>query len=379
MAYDDQRRDSAGSPLVSRRQVLSSATYGLGVSLLFARPLADVSAKAPAEPAVGVGRAAQGSTRFDSMRLTGDGQPRSVCRGRQGVMVVGAADDGTPISWMNEGDVRWHERTLARPAAGEPEVWGVAAHGDRFIAVGSMLQTDAMSVSADSTAAGENAQVTFTSSRRRPTIWWTRDSLEWHGRMLDDVDEPHAQLIAVSCHADLLVAVGSTLDVDGVQGDGAFVLVSADDGASWRRGDIAPRDVSLAEGSFTAVAELRGEWFATSTDIEGGAVWSSPDGLHWSTITGSAKQFRGVTLQGIGVHRGRTYLAGTALTDHTPRYFVSADRCRTWQALRPGPDVLTGGDTTVNDLTVMSDEVVVVGTHRGVPVIEGGVPDAAAD
>jgi len=67
------------------------------------------------------------------------------------------------------------------------------------------------------------------------------------------------------------------------------------------------------------------------------------------------------------------------LTDHTPRYFVSADRCRTWQALRPGPDVLTGGDTTVNDLTVMSDEVVVVGTHRGVPVIEGGVPDAAAD
>jgi hypothetical protein len=242
-----------------------------------------------------------------------------------------------------------------------------------------MLQTDAMAVAADGAAPGEDAQVTFTSSRRRPTVWWTRDTFEWDGRMIDDVDEQHAQLISVSCHTDLLVAVGSTLDADGVQGDGAFMLASADQGETWRRGDIDPRDASLSEGSFTGVAEVRGEWFATSTDIEGGALWTSPDGLCWSTIGGSAKRFRGITLQGLGVHGRCVYLAGTTLTDHRPRYFVSTDRCRTWQSLRPGPTVLTGEDTTVNDLTMMADEVVVVGTRHGVPVIEGGTPDAVTD
>lgn len=380
LANNDQRRSGDEGPMVSRRQLLSSATYGLGATLLFARPLADVTTKGSAEPARGANRVPpRGTARFDSMRLSGNGQPRSVCKGRQGVMVVGATEDGGPVSWMNKGDVHWHERTLARPAAGEPEVWGVAAHGDRFVAVGSMLQTDAMAVAADGAAPGEDAQVTFTSSRRRPTVWWTRDSFEWDGRMLDDVDEQHAQLISVSCHTDLLVAVGSTLDADGVQGDGAFVLASADQGETWRRGDIDPRDASLSEGSFTGVAEVRGEWFATSTDIEGGALWTSPDGLRWSTIGGSAKRFRGITLQGLGVHGGRVYLAGTTLTDSRPRYFVSTDRCRTWQSLRPGPTVLTGEDTTVNDLTVMADEVVVVGTQHGVPVIEGGTPDAATD
>jgi hypothetical protein len=377
---NDQRRHRDHSPVMSRRQVLSGATYGLGATLLFARPLADVTAKAAQQPGKGAAPSARGrDVGFESMRLSGDGQPRSVCKGRQGVVVVGADDQGRPISWMNEGDVQWHRRTLERPAAGEPEVWGVAAHGDQFVAVGSMLQHDAMTVTADGGMEGEDAQVTFTSSRRRPTIWWTYDSLTWNGRTLDDVDEPHAQLISVSCHTDLLVAVGSTLDADGVQGDGAFALTSDDGGVSWRRGHIAARDASLSEGSFTGVADVGGEWLATSTDLEGGALWTSPDGLHWSTIAGSARTFRGITLQGLDVHRGRVYLAGTTLTDHTPRYFASTDRCRTWQPLRPGPTVLRGGDTIVNDLTVMSGEVVVVGTQDGIPVIEGGAPDGDAD
>lgn len=378
LANTQQRELLDQPPAISRRQVLSNATYGLTATLLFARPLADVKPRARREPKSQTTTATRRRTaRFDSMRLGGSGQPRSVCKGRDGVMVVGAATGGAPISWMNQGDVNWQQRALAKPASGEPEVWGVAAHGDQFVAVGSTQQVDARA-GADSDSPDDGLQVTLRSSSRRPTIWWTRDSLQWDGHVLD-VGEPHAQLVSVSCHSGLLVAVGSTLDADGAQGDGAFILTSADDGATWRRGEIAPRDASLAEGSFTGVALLGGEWFATSTDIEGGAVWTSPDGLRWTPLAGSARQFRGITLQGIDVHRQQVYLAGTGLTDHRPRYYVSADRCRTWHRLRPGPTVLAGEDTTVNDLTVMSDEVVVVGTRRGEPVIEGGAADGSAN
>jgi hypothetical protein len=371
------RRDAL--PKISRRQVLSNATYGLTATLLLARPLADVKAPKRSESRNRTRRAQSGhAARFDNMRLGDSGQPRSVCKGRNGVMVVGAAASGGPISWMNQGDVHWQQRVLETPAAGDPEVWGVAAHGDEFVAVGSIRQTDVHAVTAEGVASDEGPQVTFRSSRRRPAVWWTQDSVEWGGQVLD-VDEPHAQLISVSCHSDLLVAVGSTLDADGVQGDGAFILTSADEGVTWRRAEIASRDASLAEGSFTAVIAIDGMWFATSTDIEGGAVWTSPDGLRWSPLAGSAKQFRGITLQGLGADGDRFFLAGTGLTDHRPRYYVSTDRCRTWRRLRPGPTLLTGEDATVDDLTVMSDEVVVVGTQHGEPVIEGGAPDGNAD
>jgi hypothetical protein len=194
--------------------------------------------------------------------------------------------------------------------------------------------------------------------------------------MLGDVDEPHAQLVSVSCSSAVLVAVGSTLDADGVQGSGALVLTSSDHGRTWRRGEVARADATLAEGSLTGVTRAGDRWLATSSDIEGGAVWTSDDGLRWSSIPATAKQFRGMTLQGIGVWRGHVVVAATALTTHTPRYFVSDDGCRSWRRLRPGPQALTGGDVTVNDLTVVPDGLMVVGTHRGVPVIEGGAADA---
>lgn len=368
----------------SRRQVLSGATYGVGATLLFGRPLADVrpSPSAQRHSEVTAHASASGErppASFDAMTLGAQGQPRAVCRGRAGVMVVGVDPDGDPVSWLNEGQAHWLERTLRRPAKGEPEVWGVATHGGRYVAVGSIQQQHAEPVVGGAMVdpADSSVNVTYTSSRRLPTVWWTRDNSGWKGRTLDEVGVRHAQLIAVSCNSDRLVAVGSTLDADGVAADEALVMMSADDGDTWDRGEIAPGDAASSEGTFTGVTQSDGHWLATSTDIAGGAVWTSPDGRRWSTLAASARRFRGITLQGIGVRRERVYVAGTALTDQTPCYFVSSDWGRTWRSLRPAPTVLSGDDTTVTDLTVMSDEVVVVGTRDDVPVIEGGAPDAA--
>jgi hypothetical protein len=359
--------DANGQLLHSRREVLTSATYGVGAMLLFRRSVASAAAA--------TSHTSKGQAAGKAVALASRGQPRSVCAGRACLLVVGVGDDDDPVSWMRSGHSHWLEHRLARPAPGEPDVWGVAAHGNQFVAVGSMLQQNATKVVADRSVPGEQSTVTFSARRRRPTIWWTRDGTRWSGRILDDLDEPHAQLVSVSCNSTLLVAVGSTLDVDGVQGSGALVLASDDHGRTWRRGEIARADATLAEGSLTGIARVGDQWLATSSDIEGGAVWTSEDGLRWSSIPTSAKQFRGLTLQGIGVWRNQVYVAGTALATHRPRYFVSSDGCRTWRRLRPGPRALTGSDVTVNDLTVVPGGVVVVGTRSGVPVIEGGAAD----
>jgi hypothetical protein len=375
LAKPGEQNESNGAAVHSRRRVLSGATYGLGATLLFRRPLLGGTAVGGTAAAARQTAAARmGRTVDAATPLGGGGQPRSVCMGHGRALVVGVRDDGQPVSWTKAGRAQWHAHALDRPAPGEPDVWGVAAHGDRFVAVGSMLQQQVRHVIADGDVPGDPATVTFTAGRRLPTVWWTGDGVRWLGRMVG-VDEPHAQLISVSCNSDRLVAVGSTLDADGAQASAALVLVSDDHGRTWHRGEISPADATLAEGSLTGVAAAAGRWFATSSDIEGGALWASDDGLRWSSVASSAKQFRGITLQGIGVRRERFYLAGTTLTDQTPRYFTSADGCRTWHRLQPGPRALTGADVTVNDLTAASNGVVVVGTLDGAPVIEGGAGD----
>ncbi|HSK98118.1 MAG TPA: sialidase family protein [Euzebyales bacterium] len=356
----------------SRRQVLAGATYGLGATMVLGRPLLDLMPGGHDHAPKAMALRDRGA---DVTRLAGGGQPRSVCMGHGRMLVVGIGDDGEPVSWTRARGTRWSAHTLDRPAPGEPDVWGVATHRRRFVAVGSMLQRQVRDIVADRSVPGDQATVTFTAGRRVPTVWWTSDGVSWSGRMLDGVDEPHAQLISISCNSERLVAVGSTLDADGVQGDAALVLVSDDHGRTWRRGEIATADTSLAEGSLTGVVTSRGRWFATSSDMDGGALWASDDGLRWSSVASSARQFRGITLQGIGVRRGRFYVAGTTLADHRPRYFTSHDGGRSWHRLRPGPRTLTGDDVTVSDLTAATNGVVVVGTHGGKPVIEGGAAD----
>jgi hypothetical protein len=365
-----------GRVMHSRRDVLTGATYGLGAMLLFGSPVASaVGATNGGRGASTPLAAPEQHSAGNAVRLASRGQPRSVCAGRSHMLVVGVRDNDDPVSWTRAGHSDWHERRLARPAPGEPDVWGVAAHGNQFVAVGSMLQQNAKKVAIDDSVTAEQSTVTFSARRRRPTIWWTRDGERWAGRMLDDVDETHAQLVSVSCGSAELVAVGSTLDADGVQGAGALVLTSSDHGRTWRRGEVARADATLAEGSLTGVARAGGRWLAISSDMEGGAVWTSDDGLRWSSIPASASQFRGITLQGLDVWRRYVFVAGTTLATQRPGYFVSDDGCRSWRRLQPGPRALIGDDVTVNDLTVVPDGMVVVGTHRGVPIIEGGAAD----
>lgn len=356
--------DGGAGGRLSRRDVLVRATYGLGGLVAASGAGALVSPTAAIAAAPGTGSRAT--------RLSGAAQPRSVCSGRSATVVVGETDAGEAVSWRSRDGRSWDEHRLPPPGPGEPDVWGVAAHDDRFVAVGSLLWRQPVRVRAD-VAADDRSDVTFSAARRMPAVWWTVDGETWEGETLDGVGVGHAQLIAVSCHTALLVAVGSTLDADGAQGDGGLVLASTD-GIRWERGEIiGPDAAALPEGSFTGVTAAGDAWFATSTDMVGGAVWTSLDGRRWSLVGSSRTQFAGMTLQGITVRGRRVIVAATSLADHRTSYHASVDGCRTWRARRPRVRAMERRDATVMDVTFVDGRVVVVGTRGDVPVIEKGV------
>lgn len=364
---------------MTRREVLRTSTYGFAAVLLAGARLPGAGGAAmtarQSTPPGGAGATASSTAPVVARTVTslgGAAQPRSVCHGTAGTMIVGVGDDGTPVSWRSTDGRRWDAGALPPPAPGEAEALGVAAHGSRFVAVGSVLQQQATAVVPDTSAppGGQDAEVTFIAARRLPAVWWTAEGASWSSQVIGDAGTAHAQLVAVSCHSDLLVAVGSVLDADGVQGIGGLVLTSTD-GITWRPGEILGGE--LAEGSFTGVALTDAGWFATSSDMTGGVVWSSPDGHRWTPLSGSRDAFAGTTLQGIGSRGDRVLVAATRMADNVTSYHMSSDGCRAWRTLRPRARAFTRPDATVGDVSVVDGDVVVVGNRAGAPVIEGGI------
>lgn len=310
-------------------------------------------------------------TAIHRSQLSDRGQPRAVAKGARGVLVMGMSDDGEPLGWLTDDGRQWVEHTLGAAEHQTPEVWGVASYGGDYVAVGATVERVVRRIAESGIVPGPDTQVTYISGRRAPTVWWTSDCVSWSGQSFEDVVGPHADLIAVACDGDRLVAVGGILDHDGAQTTRGLVLTSTD-GTTWRRVDIDDDDAAFNEGAFTGIAVGDDAWYATSVDIEGGAVWTSPDGERWTVVDGSRDAFRGLTLQGIGVDRGRLLVAGAGLFDPEPRHFVSRNGGRSWRRARLDLAMLAGSDALVTDLAVIAGDIVVVGTHRGAPVLEGG-------
>ena len=396
----DAPQRGGGQVLWSRRQILTGTSVGIGATLLFhhaanrvdmppAQPrppsrAPDVAAE-PDTSQVGPGptRVAPPSPAPDTTthdpdtppaihraQLSDHGEPRSVARSDAGVLVIGMSADGDPLGWLTDDGTQWVEHTLGTPDRQTAEVWGVAPYAGDFVAVGATIERVDRRIAESGIVPAPDSKVTFVQRRRAPTVWRTSDCSEWTGQSFEEVVGPHADLIAVACDGSRLVAVGRTLDHDGAHGIRGLVLTSTD-GATWRRADLGA-DGEMNEGSFTGVAAGHDGWYATSVDIDGGAVWRSPDGWRWSVVDGSRDAFRGITLQGIGVDRRRILVAGTALFEPEPRYFVSRTAGRTWRRAKLDVSLLAGPDAVVGDLTVIAGDVVVVGTHRGAPVLEGG-------
>lgn len=385
-----------GQVLLSRRQILTGTSVGIGATLLFhhtARNRVDLPSPRPRTPPIaaapeaarpsGGGRARSDPSTQDAApvdpagppaihraQLADRGQPRAVAKSDAGVLVLGMSADGEPLGWLTDDGTQWVEHTLGTPERQTADVWGVAPYAGDFVAVGATIEREVRRIVEGGIVSGADTQVTFVERRRSPTVWRTSDCVRWSGQSFEDVVGPHADLIAVACDGSRLVAVGGALDSDGAQGTRGLILTSAD-GTTWRRADLGSAG-ELVEGTFTAVAVGEGVWYATSVDIDGGAVWRSADGWRWSVVEGSTGALRGISPQGIGVDGDRLLVAGTALFEPGPRYFVSRTGGRTWRKAKLDVSLLAGPDAVVGDLAVIAGDVVVVGTHRGAPVLEGG-------
>jgi hypothetical protein len=409
---DGEQADGERQLMLSRRQILTGTTYAIGATLLFRHaavrdtgPEPDLErvapgpapAPGPEPPAIGAPPAVveapeptplrrrrtqpepqtgrSGGRAVHRAQLADRGKPHAVTKGAGGVLVVGMSDDREPMGWLTEDGSQWIEHTLATSAHATAEVWGVAAHREEFVAVGSTTERDRRRIGASGIVPGEDNQVTYVDQREAPTVWHTTDARRWQGRTLDHIVGPHAQLIAVASDGDRLVAVGSTTGMGSDRGTQGLVVVS-DGGRVWRRGRLQGGG-RLAEGMFTGVTYAGGRWYASSVALEGGAVWTSADGRRWSVVAGSSEMFRGIALQGIGGDDRRLLVAATSLTDPKPQYFASRNGGRTWRPTKLDVAMLAGRDALVGDLAVIAGDVVVVGTHRGAPVLEGGELDAA--
>jgi hypothetical protein len=278
--------------------------------------------------------------------------------------------EGDPLGWVTDDGSAWLEHTLTTGDHDRAEVWGVTAYDDAFVAVGSTIQREVRRIAASGLVPGGEPHLTYVEKRRIPTVWVSTDCIRWAGRSFDDVVGPHADLIAIAGDGQRLVAVGRTFDEDGVSGTGGLVLTSTN-GLSWRRAHLGPA-ADFVEGSFTAVDVGNGGWYAASVDIEGAAVWSSDDGVRWSLIESSRRTFRGLTIQGLAVDGDRLLAAGTSLINPRPRYFVSRTGGRSWKPATLDVSLLAGDEARVGGLSVIAGDVVVVGTHRNAPVLEGG-------
>jgi hypothetical protein len=402
-----ETQQGGSQTLLSRRQILTGTSVGIGATLLFhhtarnrvdvpprprptpppsvaARPTTPVQEGAgPAAGAAGGATDGGATAQAPSMstvatrpraihrsQLADHGQPRAVAKGPRGVLVMGMSDDGEPLGWLTEDGEQWVEHTLAAAEHQMPEVWGVASYGGDYVAVGTTVERSVRRIAESGIVPGPDTQVTYIGGRRAPTVWRSSDCVNWSGQSFEDVVGPHADLIAVASDGERLVAVGGILDDDGAQTTRGLVLTSTD-GATWRRADIDD-DAAFTEGAFTGITVGDDAWYATSVDIDGGAVWRSPDGWRWTVVDGSRDAFRGLTLQGIGVDRGRLLVAGSGLFDPEPRYFVSRNGGRTWRRAQLDLAMLAGSDALVTDLAVIAGDIVVVGTHRSAPVLEGG-------
>lgn len=422
MPDTEELQQGTGQVLLSRRQILTGTSIGIGATLLFhqaARNRVELPAARPEPPPAAVppaprpahqrqerqerqqdGRQAQddGQTGDEPRRtrepeqsaaaaggdeggvperaihraqLSDHGMPHSVCKCDGGVLVVGMSTEGDPLGWITDDGSAWLEHTLAPADRDRAEVWGVTAFEGQFVAVGSTVVRDVRRIVADGIPWDRNPPVTYVEQRRSPTVWISSDGGRWSGRSFADIAGPHADLIAVAGNGERLVAVGRTFDADGVNGTAGLVLTSTD-GRSWRRADLGPA-ADWSEGSFTAVdAGEDGRWYAASVDISGAAIWTSSDGLRWSVIESSRRTFRGMTLQGLAVDGDRLLAAGTSLIDPRPRYFVSRTGGRSWKSATLDVSLLRGRHARVGDLAVIAGDVVVVGTRRGAPVLEGG-------
>jgi hypothetical protein len=168
-----------------------------------------------------------------------------------------------------------------------------------------------------------------------------------------------------------MAAAGNTVVAVGGETGGAFprprFLVSADQGRTWRVGQIRTEDGREPRGSSAnAVVGSAGAWVALGGDGDIRLAWTSTDGFSWTQVGGQISAFRaGDEVEQIArTSRGFIAVGHSAAGKSTlPVVWRSADG-KAWQRLDKGRlklPVATGAATRLRYVAVSNNVVMVAG------------------
>jgi hypothetical protein len=307
-----------------------------------------------------------------SWAIDGHGLARGLAVGADRLVAVGSDRDHEPAVWTaQDPDSEWESVRLDDAFAGA-ELGGVHHKGGEFIILGAVTVHESIEFDPDpgNTTGGEETYE-FAHPRRIPTVWRSTDGRTWTRRLLDEGIGGNATLAAAADDGTRLVAVGSRLDADSAECVGALVLYT-DDGRTWHEGSFSNGDGALDEGGLTGVVAHAGTWAAVGGHIEGGTVWSSPDGASWSVWDSAADALEETPLQSI-VAVGETLVAaGAGIADSRPTQFTSRDEGRDWRPGGSGLRDLNKPGAILNGLEASDGDssLFAVGAKAGKPTIE---------
>lgn len=321
-------------------------------------------------PGIGLSPAAAGSHLHE---LGVDGEARGLAASADRVVAVGRDSKGNPAIWTADSVEGDFEAASLGDAFSGAELHGIHQARGTYLALGAVTVSETVRFEPGSDVGGEETYE-FSRSRRVPALWRSSDASSWERQLLEAETDGNGILTAAADDGRRIVAVGSRLDDDSVEGVGALVVHSSD-GRVWQEGSVTAGDDALAEGGLTDVVAHEGTWAAVGSHLEGGVVLSSDDGRAWSVWDAPDSEIGQVPLQGLVAAEGSLVAAGAAIDDPKAVLFTSDDGGRSWGTDKAQLRALNRRHASVNGLEVAEGDdslLAIGGAQSGEPAIERG-------
>jgi hypothetical protein len=223
----------------------------------------------------------------------GTAEMRAVAAWDGGWVAVGSVDSSSDerlaAIWTSSDGLAW-ERATGIDGFLDTAAYGIAANGDRLVAVGSMIPLESGNVASPAVA------------------WVSADGSHWTA-----VDSPAFALgpmRAVAVGPTGFVAVGFGID------DVRAAAWTSPDGATWTSVPDQPAFAALGEPvRMAAVASsgagLVAAGWKSDAGNGSGAVWRSADGATWERVPNQVSM-SGASLAGVAFHGDAPIVAGTS-------------------------------------------------------------------
>jgi hypothetical protein len=335
-----------------RRRALQAATIGVPAAVIVTVgagalmmltgkanemlvPRSNTGAASPASPASPAAPAATAS-----VPPSGNGAPPAFA----GATLAGYSGQRGPVSVASMQMVGGVALAVGA-ADGHPAIWRRAANGTWTLESAATLGAVAGQASLTSAAYGQAGWIAVGAASvggtTQPVVLASADGVTWQPvAALEALAGKGTQFLGIAAGHGGYVAVGRQM----IGGRIFAVLWYSADLRSWTMDSNGGLDGRLAASAVSAVAATEDGFVAVGSHGAGQAIWTSPDGKHWSPIGVNVPPgAHSATLNSVAASGSRVVAAGYADTPagDVPVLVVSVDGGAHWrQLVLPAPDGL---------------------------------------